>query len=75
MSYTMNFSGHVEPADPKKDEVVRKAAAVFAATLDAAGIHGTGMVSTPSGGDGLASPAQPPLHVRPDGPGGSGTNH
>lgn len=47
MSFSIQFTGHIEPADPAQDAKIRKLARAFADTLRAAGVDCYGTVATP----------------------------
>lgn len=49
MSFSISVSGHIEPADPEKDQEVMRAAIALSDALDRAGVPHGGSVSTPSG--------------------------
>jgi len=61
MSFHIHFDGHVSPEDPKKDEIIRRAAHAFSSILNACGIEHSGRVGTPTGGGTIDASA--PLRV------------
>lgn len=48
MSFSINISGHIEPADADKDQEIIRAAIALSDALERAGIQHGGSVSTPS---------------------------